>query len=186
MQMEALDMFRQRICAFRFPRWTELPEIDLYMDQVVGYLSGKLAVFTDDASDTAITSTMINNYVKQKIIPAPIKKRYDRRCVAAMMMLYCAKQVLSIGMTGKLLASFPSSDEPAVGYDRFCRIFETVLSGTVTEDADAAVLAELRREDPLMTSVAVAFSNKLYAETLIRCMDETQEPQMAEPEPQDQ
>ncbi len=170
MQNEKLDAFRAGICAFRFPRWNELPEIDLYMDQVVGYLGGKLAVFSDEDADNAITSTMINNYVKQKVIPAPVKKRYDRTCVASMIVLFCAKQVLSIGMTGQLLASVRMSDMPMAQYDRFCHIFETVLSGTVTETSDAAVLDALRREDALMTAVAVAFANKLYAEKLLLCM----------------
>lgn len=180
MQNEKTEAFRQRICSFHFPRWNELPEIDLYMDQVVGYLGGKLSVFTDGETDTAITSTMINNYVKQKIISAPVKKRYDRACVASMIVLYCAKQVLSIGMTGRLLASLRDADAPAAPYDRFCRIFETVLYGTVSDASDAAVLADLRREDPLLTAVAVAFANKLYAETLIGAVSAPEDAQSAE------
>jgi len=80
-QNEKLQQWKNQISSFLFPRWNELPEVDLYMDQVVGYLSQKLSVFydtEDEDSGKMITATMINNYVKQRIIAAPVKKRYDR------------------------------------------------------------------------------------------------------------
>ena len=48
---DKLQLWRDQIAAFTFPRWNELPEIDLYMDQVVGYLSQKLSVFYDNDDD---------------------------------------------------------------------------------------------------------------------------------------
>ena len=87
-ETDRLQAWCDQIAAFTFPRWQELPEIDLYMDQVVGYLSQKLAVFYDTDDDRrSITATMINNYVKQKIIPPPVKKRYGRDAVSALMVL---------------------------------------------------------------------------------------------------
>ena len=60
---------------FHCPRWKELPEIDLYMDQVVSILEKYLSVFMEYEGEKIITPTMINNYVKQKVVDPPIKKR---------------------------------------------------------------------------------------------------------------
>jgi len=167
-----LDDWTAQIAAFTFPRWQELPEIDLYMDQVVGYLSQKLAVFYDaeDAEAKGITATMINNYVKQRVIASPVKKRYNRAAVSALMVLFCVKQVLPIGLCGTLISrclAQTQTDDPALFHDRFCHVFEEVLHHTVAEDEDPAYLAALRREDCTLTTAAVAFANRIYAEKLL-------------------
>ncbi|MBR5871058.1 MAG: DUF1836 domain-containing protein, partial [Clostridia bacterium] len=167
-----LQLWKEQIAAFTFPRWHELPEIDLYMDQVVGYLSQKLAVFYDTDDDRrSITATMINNYVKQRIVQPPVKKRYSRAAVSSLMVLFCAKQVLSIGLCGALIAQCRgegAGDEGAADFhDRFCRIFESVLHHTVAGDEDSTYLSDLRREDITLTATAIAFANQNFAERLI-------------------
>lgn len=170
---EKLQLWRDQIAAFSFPRWNELPEIDLYMDQVVGYLSQKLSVFYDNNDDRrSITATMINNYVKQKIIAPPVKKRYGRAALSALMVLFCAKQVLSIGHSGLLIAesrggSEQNDEAAAAFYDRFCRIFEEVLHRTVAEDTDSSYLAQLCGEDRVLAVTAAAFANQIYAERML-------------------
>lgn len=171
---DKLQNWREQIASFTFPRWQELPEIELYMDQVVGYLSQKLAVFYDTDDDgRSITATMINNYVKQKIVQSPVKKRYSRAAVSALMVLFCAKQVLSIGLCGALIAQCREDMESGDGdpaaqfHDRFCHIFETVLHHTVAGDEDLSYLSELRRCDCTLTTTAIAFANQIYAERLI-------------------
>ncbi len=168
------------IAAYTFPRWAELPDIDLYMDQVVTYLTQKLALpfgITDGEEDGhMITAAMINNYVKQKIILPPQKKRYDRERLSALMMLFCVKQVLSIELCGRFLASRAEEGDPQAVYDSFCTVFETVLHQTVAthEDADTAegredVYAAVRQAEPVTVAVAIALANKLYAQRLIAC-----------------
>ena len=169
---QRLQLWKEQIAAFTFPRWQELPEIDLYMDQVVGYLSQKLSVFYDTDDDRrSITATMINNYVKQRIVLPPVKKRYSRAAVSSLMVLFCAKQVLSIGLCGALIAQCRGAGtddgDAAAFHDRFCHIFETVLHHTVAGDEDLSYLAELRREDCTLTATAIAFANQNYAERLI-------------------
>ena len=72
----------QGFLGFHCPRWRELPDMDLYMDQVVTLLNSSLQLFTQPHQGKPITSTMINNYVKHGIVNAPIKKRYMKRHVA--------------------------------------------------------------------------------------------------------
>ena len=65
------------------PRWSELPNIDLYMDQVLNYMEEAIPeIIQTDFEEPYITKTMINNYVKQEIIAAPTKKKYNRLHIA--------------------------------------------------------------------------------------------------------
>ena len=70
---------------FKFPRWDELPEMDLYMDQVITYLYEHLKqTYYND--EKFITNAMINNYVKTEMVPRPLKKHYTRYHIAYFMM----------------------------------------------------------------------------------------------------
>ena len=61
------------------PRWNELPNVDLYLDQVVTFINSSLSEFLyssqDKGDNQILTKTMINNYVKNNLIDAPIKKK---------------------------------------------------------------------------------------------------------------
>ena len=172
---DKLALWREQIATFAFPRWHELPEIDLYMDQVVGYLSQKLAVFYDTDDDRrSITATMINNYVKQKIVPPPVKKRYGRIAVSSLMVLFCAKQVLSIGLCGALIAqcredtASENADAAAAAFhNRFCDVFEAVLHRVAASDGASFGLFGQATEDSALTMTAAAFANQICAERMI-------------------
>lgn len=75
--------------------WNELPDINLYMDQVIGLLSEKLSFFAED-EDKLLTKSMINNYVKSGLISHPEKKKYTKEQLAQLIVISMLKQVLSI------------------------------------------------------------------------------------------
>jgi DNA-binding transcriptional MerR regulator len=81
-----------------------LPDIDLYMDQVLA-LSEKYFGAFSDSNEVGITSSMLNNYVKQKVIPAPDKKRYNKEHLARFLMICILKRVLSIAKIKQLFDS---------------------------------------------------------------------------------
>ncbi len=76
------------------PKWEQLPDIELYMDQVLMYTQKYLRPM--DVKD--VTASMINNYVKLKLIPAPIKKKYNRVHVAYIFAIAILKDVFEISM----------------------------------------------------------------------------------------
>lgn len=76
--------------------WEELPDIDLYMDQVITYMDRQLALFQRDEDNKLLTSNMINNYVKDGLMPRPNQKKYSREHLALMLVICMLKQVLSI------------------------------------------------------------------------------------------
>ncbi|MGI6083981.1 MAG: DUF1836 domain-containing protein [Acetivibrionales bacterium] len=78
------------------PNWDSLPDIDLYMDQVITYLEKQLAIFSKSEDEKLITPAMINNYVKNGIIPRPLNKKYTRKHMAYLLSVLSLKNILSL------------------------------------------------------------------------------------------
>ena len=93
-----------KIIKHKLPYWDELPEIDLYMDQVTTLLNSKFSDFKRDEEDKLLTKTMINNYTKFKLLPPPEKKKYSRDHIVALAMIYFMKNVISINDIGTITA----------------------------------------------------------------------------------
>ena len=81
---------------FRLPHWEELPDLELYMDQVRTLVDRYLSPVIQGEKHPLLTSSMVNNYVKLGLIPAPVKKRYNKEHVAFLLAINTLKQVLTI------------------------------------------------------------------------------------------
>ena len=89
---------------FRLPQWDELPDMDLYMDQVVMLLQRYLNFLPEDEhGNAAITASIINNYVRLKIMPPPVKKKYTRVHMGYLIMVCSLKQSVNIPYIQKML-----------------------------------------------------------------------------------
>ena len=97
------------------PDWEALPGIELYMDQVI-YL---LNQYLKDTLSVPVTQSMINNYVKQKAIPAPVKKRYSKLHLAYLIIFCTLKQTLSIATIKKLFPADIEFEEMKEIYSKF-------------------------------------------------------------------
>ena len=75
---------------------SQLPSLDLYMDQVTGFMEEHLAPMRRYAEDKALTKTMINNYAKNKILPPPVGKRYNKNHMLILLLIYYYKSMLSL------------------------------------------------------------------------------------------
>ena len=74
----------------------DIPNIDLYMDQVTTFMEEQLAATKRYGDDKILTKTMINNYAKNKLLPSPEKKRYSKEHVLMLIIIYYFKNILSI------------------------------------------------------------------------------------------
>ena len=74
----------------------DIPNIDLYMDQVTTFMEEQLAATKRSGDDKILTKTMINNYAKNKLLPSPEKKRYSKEHVLMLIFIYYFKNILSI------------------------------------------------------------------------------------------
>ena len=76
---------------------TDIPNIDLYMDQVTTFMDEKLRKSTRyPKEDKVMTKTMINNYAKNDLLPPPIKKKYSKEHILVLIFIYYYKGILSI------------------------------------------------------------------------------------------
>ena len=86
--------YTEKLYSRKIPLWNELPEIDLYMDQIIVLMEKYLC---SNHEEKLITPSMINNYVKLGIIPAPTKKKYSKIHIAYLIIICSLKQVMPIG-----------------------------------------------------------------------------------------
>lgn len=82
----------------------DIPNIDLYMDQVTTFMEERLASSKRRDEDKVLTKTMINNYTKNNLLPPPLKKKYSKEHVLVMIFIYYFKNILSIKDIETLLA----------------------------------------------------------------------------------
>lgn len=87
----------------------EIPEIDLYMDQVTTFMDTHLSGTKRNPEDKTLTKTMINNYVKDHLIPAPEKKKYSKDHMLLLLMIYYSKNILSISDISAILKPITES-----------------------------------------------------------------------------
>ena len=113
MRRELEEIFLQ----FPTIRTADIPGIDLYMDQVTTFLQENLrGLSRDPEGDKFLTKTMINNYVKNKVLIPPVKKKYSREHMMLLIMIYYMKSFLSIGdirsITGPVTEHYAASPVP--------------------------------------------------------------------------
>ena len=80
-----------------------LPNIDLYMDQVTTFMDEGLTTTKRREDDKILTKTMINNYAKNDLLPAPVKKKYSKDHMLTLIFIYYFKHMLSINDIQTLL-----------------------------------------------------------------------------------
>ena len=101
-----------------YPKWSELPTIDLYLDQVLLYVNQlDSSSIVDD--DKGLTAAMINNYVKNGHLDKPIKKKYSRRQLARLIVITCLKNVFAIQQISKTISSLTKDGDSEAMYDNF-------------------------------------------------------------------
>ena len=106
---------------FDLPDWDDLPQLDLYMDQVILLLTRYLAPLERSGDEKTITASIINNYVRMKVMPPPVKKRYSRVHLAYLVMICILKQSLSISCIQRLLPEDRSEEAVRALYTDFVR-----------------------------------------------------------------
>ena len=87
----------------------DIPNIDLYMDQVTTFMEKNLSATKRYDEDKILTKTMINNYAKNNLLPPPVKKKYSKEHVLVMIFIYYFKNILSIKDIETLLTPLTDS-----------------------------------------------------------------------------
>ena len=115
----------------------DIPNIDLYMDQVTTFMESRLKSSTrNPGEDKILTKTMINNYAKNDLLPPPIKKKYSKEHVILLIFIYYYKGILSINDIQELLKPITERFFDTDGDMDLETIYDTVF-GLEREQAEA-------------------------------------------------
>lgn len=166
--------------AYTLPAWEDFPALPLYMDQVIYLMNQYLSLLPpEDTEERLVTPAMINNYVKLKIIPAPVKKRYGRVHLAYLLIVCMMKQTLNTGVIRRLLPQNPDEALARETYAAFLGAFQEIKDYFRSEVRRAAM--PIFSEDGSSISQlvfqlsAAANLSKLLTEQLILLREEDQQ-----------
>ena len=168
---------------YKLPAWKELPDIGLYMDQVIALLGQYLDFIPmEDSKDKPVTPTTINNYVRLKVMPAPEKRKYYRVHIAFLIMIFTLKQGISINGLQQLLPSTADEEEIKNFYTSYVERLQEVgnfytaqTRAAVQDILDPQVTDEGVVENVIIQSILQSGFSRIMAEKLLH-------PQDADPE----
>ena len=160
---------------YKLPAWKELPDIGLYMDQVIALLGQYLDFIPmEDSKDKPVTPTTINNYVRLKVMPAPEKRKYYRVHIAFLIMIFTLKQGISINGLQQLLPSTADEEEIKNFYTSYVERLQEVgnfytaqTRAAVQDILDPQVTDEGVVENVIIQSILQSGFSRIMAEKLL-------------------
>ena len=157
MKDEIMDSIRN----FALPRYEEIPNVGLYLEQTSKYISEYLACL----GDFALTGSMISNYVKKGLISNPVKKQYNREQIAYLIFIAVAKTVLSMEDI-RLLFVYGLQNKaytPQRAYDYFCEELHNVLAHVFGVKEQLDTIGETNTDEKqLLRTTIIAVAHKVY------------------------
>lgn len=167
MKPEVKQRLNAEIRSFRLPRYQEIPDVGLYLEQACKYMGGFLEVL----GDYALTPSMISNYVKKGLIASPVKKQYSRDQLAYLLFIAVAKNVLSLDALADVVRLQQSTYPLSMAYDYFCTQFESLLRFCFDlEDTIDVAGEDSTDEKRLLFTCVAAVTQKVYLEKHIAAL----------------
>ena len=169
MKTQTKQQITDSVRDFRLPRYEEIPNVGLYLEQTAKYIGE----FLDPSQEGALTASMISNYVKKHLIDNPVKKQYSRDQIAYLIFIAVAKNVLSLDALMNFINLQKRTYTAQRAYDYFCQQFENLLQFTfeVTDTVDLD-FDDAGDEKRLLYSCIVAVAQKLYLEKSLAAIAE--------------
>ena len=142
--------------------WNMIPDLGLYMDQVITFITRMYQPLYGNAAEGYLSASMINNYVKAKLIPRPVGKKYNREQIALLAMIVALKQVASIEDVRKMIT--PADDMTVEQmYTLFCQRQKSAIAALLEDD-------ENQHSDlpPAMNFAIVSSSYRACCEAMLK------------------
>lgn len=139
---------------FSLPKWRALPDLDLYMDQVVTYLERELAPLSNEDDEKMITTWMINNYVKGNLLNSPVQKKYSKEHIAYLLAICSIKQILSISDIAQLFDFQKSSERDSSVIYEFFRATQSEMIKNISKENIEKVGPLIEKGDNIQDSQA--------------------------------
>ena len=159
------EEYRRRLAKyvvdFRLPRYRELPDIGLHLEQVTRYVARYVP--------GPLTGSMVSNYVKQKLIPGPRKKSDSRDSIAYLIFLSYIKTVMPLEDIRLMMQVQKSSYQLQVAYDYFCDELENLLQYVCgLKEAPAVIGTTSSQEKELLRTALLSITYKIYLEQYMK------------------
>ena len=135
--MHELSLLR-RMAEYEPAAWMLIPDLGLYMDQVITYIERQLEPLYGEAAKSLLTPSMINNYVKSGLVHRPLGKKYYREHLAILLMIVTLKPVASMDDILKLTTPNENQSIEQL-YGEFCRMQKNVFD-SISIDPEATAL----------------------------------------------
>ena len=181
-----LRRWEKYLAVYRLPAWEQIPDLGLYMEQVVLLLRQYLDYLPPELKQPEpITAAAINNYVRTRLLPEPRKKRYYRVHIAYLIMICTLKQALRLSELQTLLPGDLPEDEVKRAYTayalrhRLCAQYfvdQVKLSAAAMLEPDMVTELAVQDTTELIASAAILSGlSRLFAEKLLLLKDKTLE-----------
>lgn len=147
------------IAAFHLPRYAQIPDVGLYLEQAVRYVNACI----EPLGEAKLTSSMVSNYVKQKLVPSPIKKLYASEHLARLLFIAVVKPVVPLEGLRLMFGIQEESYALQTAYDYFCDELENMLGAAFGIAPAAQGLGETQTDEKdLLRNTIQAIVNKVY------------------------
>ena len=171
MNKQILDAISSSMCGFRLPRYHEIPDVGLYLEQTTKYVNQCIRPlgFED------VTSSMVRNYVKHGLIANPIHKQYSANQIAHIIALALLKQVTPLEHINELFLLLDNGGTYTVpvAYDYFCEELENILHyrfGLKASVEDVGSTSSVEKE--MLRSAVTAVSHVVYLNRCFQVLSE--------------
>lgn len=149
------------VTEFHLPRYRELPDFGLHLEQVTRYVSRYIPA--------PVTGSMVSNYVKQKIIPGPVKKSYPRESLAYLIFLSYIKTVMPLEDIRLMIGIQKNSYSLEVAYDYFCDELENLLQYACgMKETPEFIGVTHTEEKELLRTALLSITYKVYLDQSVK------------------
>ena len=171
MTLETKQKIAASVKDFRMPRYSEIPNVGLYLEQTTKYICEYLAPIQENA----ITSSMISNYVKKGLVANPVKKQYDRDQIAHLLFIALAKSVMSLDDLTLFIRLQERTYSTERAYRYLCDELENLLHYVFgLKDTIDTVGVDSSDEKIMLRNTIITIAHKIYLEKYFEALAQEQ------------
>ena len=164
--MEKLSILKEQLQSERPVPWDNLPDIDLYMDQLINYMPRQQLISNHD---NQLTSAMVNNYIKANLLERANGKKYSRTHLAELSVICFLKQIVSVKDAALVFNEF-SKEDTRKNYEKYLEDLDKALTAVSQQIPDS--MEDQQIAEMVIHLAVVSYANKL---TCLRLIDILQE-----------
>lgn len=165
--MKELTEIKEILDHKRPDQWKQLPDIELYKDQVLSYMERQQVL---QGENGRLTGPMVNNYIKSGLLPRPHGKKYKKEHLATLTAIAALKQVLTVEETDSLLKQQPNIQDTESFYEDYLRILDNAL-GQRSKELDLALSKDQLAAFALQLAIN-SYTEKLICERILEILNQ--------------